>query len=171
MKIRPAMGSDARAIHALIAHFATKELLLPRDLGDVASEIDTFIVCEDSRTVVGCLSLVEYHAGLAEIRSVAVEPTRASRGIGSRLVRRALKDAASRGIARVLAVTGTPGFFVRFGFRAAASASMSEKVERDCRGCAKAQACRLLPMILELETESALLPSAAAAALPLAPEC
>ena len=158
MKIRQAVAADARAIHALILYYAASGVLLPRSVEDVVSDIDTFLVCEQAHAIVGCLSLVEYHAGLAEIRSVAVEPARAGRGIGSRLVRQALEDAAMQGIARVLAVTAAPDFFVRLGFEAAGSAAMTEKVDRDCRGCKKAQGCALVPMIATLETETVLLP-------------
>jgi amino-acid N-acetyltransferase len=158
MKIREAVAADASQIHALILHYAAKGLLLPRNVEDVARDIDTFTVCEQAGAVVGCLSLVEYHAGLAEIRSVAVEPARTGSGIGSRLVRHALRDAAAQGLARVLAVTGTPDFFARLGFETAGSAAMSEKVERDCRGCKKAQGCALVPMIATLETDTVLLP-------------
>jgi N-acetylglutamate synthase-like GNAT family acetyltransferase len=69
MKIRRAIAPDARAIHALILHYAANGLLLPRSVEDVVRDIDTFIVCEESRAIVGCLSLFEYHTGLAEIRS------------------------------------------------------------------------------------------------------
>jgi amino-acid N-acetyltransferase len=171
MRIRPAILSDVAAIHALVVHYAAKGLLLARNLDNVVGDIDSFIVCEDAGTVVGCLSLVEYHAGLAEIRSVAVEPSRASSGIGSRLVRNALQLAAARGIARVLAVTGTPEFFVRFGFEASSGEAMSEKIERDCRGCTKARACALVPMIAAIETESVRLPFSPHVNCIIAAEC
>jgi|HubBroStandDraft_5_1064220.scaffolds.fasta_scaffold74757_2 N-acetylglutamate synthase-like GNAT family acetyltransferase len=161
MKIRRAIAPDARAIHALILHYAANGLLLPRSVEDVVRDIETFIVCEESRAIVGCLSLFEYHTGLAEIRSVAVEPARAGSGIGSRLVRQALEDASTQGIARVLAVTAAPEFFARLGFEAVGSAAMSEKVDRDCRGCKKAQGCALVPMLARpatLNAQTVLLP-------------
>jgi amino-acid N-acetyltransferase len=171
MKIRAATIADASAIHSLIAQYAAKDLLLPRTREDVAREIETFVVCEDSRVVVGCLSLAEYRSDLAEIRSVAVAPEKASQGIGSKLVQRALHDAQSRGISRVLAVTGTPQFFSRLGFAAAEPDVMSAKVERDCIGCSKARACRLVPMIAELHPHSAILPIITSIRSPLATEC
>ncbi len=161
MKLRHAIAADAHAIHALILHYAASGVLLPRSVEDVTRDIESFIVCEQAGAIVGCLSLVEYHAGLAEIRSVAVEPARAGSGIGSRLVRQALQDAAAQGIARVLAVTAAPEFFARLGFEAAGSAAMSEKVDRDCRGCKKAQGCALVPMVARpatLDAQTVLLP-------------
>lgn len=171
MKIRAALVADVSAIHALISHYAAKDLLLSRTREDVAREIDAFVVCEDDRAVVGCLSLTEYHADLAEIRSVAVSPEAVSRGVGTKLVQRALRDAQARGTSRVLAVTGTPQFFARLGFTSAEPSAMTEKVERDCIACPKARECRLVPMIAELQPHSAIFPIVATITPPLATEC
>lgn len=171
MKVRAACAADANAIHALIFHYAAKGVLLPRSVEDVSREIDTFTVCEYAGAIVGCLSLVQYHAGLAEIRSVAVEPARAGSGIGSRLVLHALDLASSRDIAGVLAVTSTPEFFARFGFQPADGAAMAEKVQRDCRGCSKAQFCSLVPMMADLEAQPVLLPFTSHVNLETATEC
>jgi amino-acid N-acetyltransferase len=171
MKIRAASLADVSAIHALIAHYAAKDLLLPRTREDIAREIETFMVCEDARAIVGCLSLTEYHAALAEIRSVAVSPETVSRGVGTRLIQRALRDAQARGISHVLAVTGTPQFFARLGFAAAEPNAMSEKVERDCVACPKARECRLVPMIAELQPQGTIFPIVTTINPTLATEC
>ena len=52
MKIREAVAADASQIHALILHYAAKGLLLPRNVEDVARDIDTFTVCEQAGAVV-----------------------------------------------------------------------------------------------------------------------
>lgn len=171
MKIRPACAADTNAIHALIVHYSAKGVLLPRSVEDVLREINSFTVCEHTGAIVGCLSLVQYHAGLAEIRSVAVKATKAGSGIGSHLVRHALNLASARGVAGVLAVTGTPEFFARFGFQPADGAAMASKVQRDCRECAKAQFCSLVPMMADLEAQPVLLPFAPHVNLEFATEC
>ena len=120
MRTRRAKISDAAAIHSLVAHYAAQGLLLPRTEEEIRANIGHFIVQEDHRGVVSCLSLESYGADLAEIRSIAVDPEKQGRGLGARLIASALAEARRRGIARLFAVTHAPEFFERQGFAARA---------------------------------------------------
>ena len=86
MRTRRAKISDAAAIHSLVAHYAAQGLLLPRAAAEISANIGHFIVQEDHRGVVSCLSLESYGADLAEIRSIAVNPENRGRGLGARLI-------------------------------------------------------------------------------------
>jgi len=144
MRARRAKISDAPAIYALIADYAEQGLLLSRTEEEIRRNVSHFLVLLNSDHIVGCLSLEKYSAELAEIRSVAVDPEVRGCGIGAKLLDFALREARKRGIARVFAVTHAPEFFERQGFIASPRRLMVEKVERDCRTCAKRQSCKLI---------------------------
>jgi N-acetylglutamate synthase-like GNAT family acetyltransferase len=144
MRARRAKLSDVSAIYGLIAHYSGHGLLLSRSEEEIRRNIGHFLVLLNSDRFVGCLSLEKYSAELAEIRSVAVDPQVRGCGIGAKLVTFALQEARNRGIARVFAVTHAPEFFERQGFIASPRKILIEKVERDCRICAKRRSCKLV---------------------------
>ena len=170
MKTRRAKLTDAAAIHSLVAQYAAQGLLLPRDATEIRANIGHFIVQEENRRVIGCLSLENYGADLAEIRSVAVDAENRGQGLGARLIAFALDDAKSRGIARVFAVTHAPQFFERQGFAAVARQSLAEKIERDCRTCSQQRTCKLVAVIATVIPDRVILPVLCDSAAP-APAC
>ena len=170
MRTRRAKISDAPAIHSLVAHYAARGLLLPRAAEEIRANIGHFIVQEDRRGVVSCLSLESYGADLAEIRSIAVNPENRGRGLGARLIASALAEARRRGIARVFAVTHAPEFFERQGFAAAARQSLTEKIERDCLACSQQRTCKLVAMIATVIPERVVMPILSDSAAPV-PAC
>ncbi len=170
MRTRRAKISDAPAIHALIAHYAAQGLLLPRAVEEIRANIGHFIVQEENRQVVSCLSLEGYGADLAEIRSIAVDPENRRQGFGARLIASALAEARHRGIARVFAVTHAPKFFERQGFAAATRQSLAEKIERDCRTCSQQRTCKLVAVIATVIPERVTMPILSETAAPV-PAC
>ncbi len=170
MRTRRAKISDAAAIHSLVAHYAAQGLLLPRAAEEIRANIGHFIVQEDHRGVVSCLSLESYGADLAEIRSIAVDPENQGRGLGARLIASALAEARRRGIARVFAVTHAPEFFERQGFAATARQSLTEKIERDCCACSQERTCKLVAMIATVIPERVSMPILSDFAAPV-PAC
>lgn len=167
MIARRARISDAPAINALIAHYAEQGLLLARREEEIRRNIGHFLVQTNSRRVVGCLSLEQYGAELAEIRSVAVDPNVRGCGIGSNLIAFALGKARERAIARVFAVTHAPEFFERHGFVASSRKLLTEKIARDCCACAKRRSCKLVAVIATVLPERILLPILGDSASPM----
>jgi amino-acid N-acetyltransferase len=170
MRTRRAKISDATAIHSLVAHYAAQGLLLPRAEEEIRVNIDHFIVQEDERRVVSCLSLESYGADLAEIRSIAVDAENRGQGLGAGLIASALDEARRRGIARVFAVTHAPQFFERHGFAAAARQSLAEKIERNCRTCSQQRTCKLVAVIATVIPDRVVLPILSDSAAPV-PAC
>ena len=158
MKTRCARIKDAGAIHQLVARYAEKGLLLPRAEVEIRRNISHFLVLEEKRQIVGCLSLESYGTDLAEIRSVAISPERRGEGLGANLVEFALLEARRRGIARVFAVTHAPQFFEQQGFVAASRHSLTEKIERDCRTCPKQRSCKLVAVVATVIPERVMFP-------------
>ena len=147
MRARRARVSDVSAIFGLIAHYSEQGLLLARTEEEIRRNLSHFLVQTNSGRVVGCLSLEKYTAGLAEIRSVAVDPKARGCGIGAKLISFALEEARQSGIARVFAVTHAPQFFERQGFVASPRKVLTEKIDRDCCTCAKRRSCKLVAVI------------------------
>ena len=69
--IRPALMGDVKEIHALLKHFAGKELLLGRSISSLYDHLRDFVVYDDNG-VQGVCSLHICWDDLAEIRSLAV---------------------------------------------------------------------------------------------------
>jgi amino-acid N-acetyltransferase len=170
MRTRRAKISDAPAIHLLVAHYAAQGLLLHRAAEEIRANIGHFIVQEEIRRLVSCLSLESYGTDLAEIRSIAVDPKNRGQGFGARLIASALNEARRRGIARVFAVTHAPQFFERQGFATAARQSLAEKIERDCRSCSQQRTCKLVAVIATVIPDRAVLPILSDSAAPV-PAC
>ena len=158
MRTRKARLNDVAGIHALIAGYAAKGILLPRTEENVREHLSTFLVLEDASKIVGCVSLESYGCDLAEIRSLAVSQQIRGRGLGGRLVEFVLAEARRKKIARVFAVTHVPEFFVRYGFSASSRRAVPEKIERDCCSCPKARNCRLTAVIATVIPERVALP-------------
>jgi|HubBroStandDraft_6_1064221.scaffolds.fasta_scaffold10263_3 N-acetylglutamate synthase-like GNAT family acetyltransferase len=158
MRVRLAKISDAPGIYGLIAHYAEQGLLLSRTEDEIRRNIGHFLVQLNSNRIVGCLSLEQYNADLAEIRSIAVNPEIRGCGIGAKLLSFALQEARKRNISRVFAVTHAPEFFQRQGFIASSRNSLTEKFERDCRACPKRRSCGLVAVSVTLSPERILLP-------------
>ena len=158
MRPRLAKLSDSEAIYGLISHYAEQGLLLPRAEDEIRRNIHHFCLIRAKGSLMGCLALESYGGDLAEIRSLAVNPEIRGRGIGKKLVDFGLEEARRHGIARVFAVTQSPEFFLRQGFHLVRRQSLAEKIDRDCRGCAKRRSCKLAAVIATVIPQRATLP-------------
>ncbi len=162
VKARQARRADVAAVYELIAHYAAQGLLLPRTEEEISVHIGRFLVLEKEARIVGCASLELYGAGLAEIRSFAVDPEVRGRGLGARLLGHVLRVAKRRKVPRVFAVTHAPEFFGRQGFLTGSRWDLPEKIARDCCACPKAPTCKLVAVVATLCPESVTLPVLAA---------
>ncbi len=73
-------------------------------------------VGEAVRSVVGCGALHVLWEDLAEVRTVAVDPSLRGFGVGHRIVTALLDTARELGVRRVFCLTFETGFFARHGF-------------------------------------------------------
>lgn len=151
--IRKARATDGPAIQRVLAHFATRGLLLPRTLDEVYRNLRDFSVAEVEGEVVGVCGLSLYWEDLAEVRSLAVLETQGSRGLGSALVEACVAEAAALGIRRVFALTYRQAFFERLGFRVLQKEELPQKIWKDCLGCAKFTCCDEIALIREASRE------------------
>jgi len=148
--IRKAAVSDVSAIQKLVNHHASNGLMLPRSQGDICENIRDFIVYEKDSKMIGCCALNVTWLDLAEIRSLAVEENLHHMGIGTKLVENCLEDAKSLGIKKVFALTNSPAFFEKMGFRQIDKSELPHKIWVECVKCVKFPDCDEVAIIREL---------------------
>ena len=116
MLTRRATPADAPDVKALIDLYVPSGTLLPRAESFIAEHAHEFIVAVDGTSVVGCVHLDEYAPSLAEIRSLAVDPSAHGSGVGSALVAALERLAVVRGYRTLFAVSNNTTFFRNLGY-------------------------------------------------------
>ncbi|GAC1460280.1 MAG: N-acetyltransferase [Candidatus Limnocylindrales bacterium] len=153
--VRAARATDIDAMEALINGYAREDRMLPRDRPFLARALSDFLVAEDATVsppvFLGCCALASLTADLGEVRSLAVAPAAAGRGIGRDLVSGCVAAARQRGLRRVFALTLVPDFFVKCGFTLTSLARLPEKSAEECPVCPKRFACDEHAMLLHLD--------------------
>jgi amino-acid N-acetyltransferase len=87
-----------------------------------------WVATDEAGTVVGCGALHVMWEDLAEVRTVAVDPSCRGQGVGHRIVARLLEVAAEVGVSRVFCLTFEVEFFARHGFRPILGTPVSPEV-------------------------------------------
>lgn len=155
MMIRNARMEDVKGIYTLLNYFSGKGLLLGRSLSSLYDQLKDFVVCEadDQMTpdgkLCGVCALHICWENLAEIRSLAVPESCQRQGIGTRLVKACLAEAADLGITRIFTLTYQPDFFAQLGFNHIDKNELPHKVWSDCIQCPKFPDCNEEAMIWE----------------------
>ena len=128
MLIREERPGDADAVYAVVssAFGQPAEAYLVRAL-HAAGDAVIALVAEDEGCVVGHILLSRMAAPFPSLAlaPVSVAPGRQGTGIGSALVREALRRATTEGSWRAAFVLGEPRYYVRFGFSVAAASGFS----------------------------------------------
>jgi amino-acid N-acetyltransferase len=114
--IRPARTGDVRAIRGLIDVYAADRRLLSKATVALFEDVQEFWVAQTGGDVVGCGAVHVMWEDLAEVRTVAVDPSYRGHQIGHRLVSRLLEVARDLGVRRVFVLTFETAFFSSFGF-------------------------------------------------------
>jgi amino-acid N-acetyltransferase len=156
--VRPAGFEDVRAIFTLIKKFPQE--LLSRPISDIVQNIDRFLVCEIGGRVIGTVSwaiLPEVgapHNPSVEVKSLAVEAGHHRAGIGSKLVKAAIRRIRMQHPAQIIVLTFTPDFFRSLGFVEVPKASLMHKIYAGCVNCSKYDnpfTCPEVAMALEMK--------------------
>src|SRR3989339_312862 len=150
MIIRDAKISDVKEIYRLINYYAEHDKMLFRSLANIYENLQTFIVAEDAARILGCCALHVSWSDLAEIKSIAVGEGNSGKGVGKGLVEKSIQKAGELGVKKVFALTLTPGFFEKQGFRVIDKDLLPMKVWKDCARCPKQMNCDETAVIREL---------------------
>lgn len=122
VRIELARRDDLSAVLGLLARND-----LPPD--GLAERFDHALVARRDGDIVGS-AVLEVYGDAALLRSVAVDPTLRSQGLGRRLTEAALERARREGVQTVYLLTTTAGdYFPRFGFRPVAREAVAPGVQ------------------------------------------
>jgi amino-acid N-acetyltransferase len=116
LRIRPARTADVRAIRRLVDTYAPDRRLLSKATVTLYEAVPEFVVGELDGEVVGCGAVHVMWEDLAEVRTVAVDPSLRGKGVGSVMLQHLLQRARDLGVRRVFCLTFETEFFGRHGF-------------------------------------------------------
>ena len=116
LRIRPARTADVRAIRTLVDTYAPDRRLLSKATVTLYEAVPEFVVGELDGEVVGCGAVHVMWEDLAEVRTVAVDPSLHGKGVGSVMLQHLLQRARDLGVKRVFCLTFETEFFGRHGF-------------------------------------------------------
>ncbi|GIJ19622.1 amino-acid N-acetyltransferase [Micromonospora lutea] len=116
--VRRARTADVRAIRRLVDTYTDDRRLLSKATVTLYEDVQEFrVACRVSDgAVVGCGALHVMWEDLAEIRTVAVDPSCRGQQIGHRIVAELIDAARDLGVARIFVLTFETRFFGSFGF-------------------------------------------------------
>jgi amino-acid N-acetyltransferase len=114
--VRPARTSDVRAVRTLVDAYSSDGRLLSKATVTLFEDVPDFLVAEIDGVVVGCGAVHVMWEDLAEVRTLAVDPTLVGRGIGSALLAALMDRARDLGVKRVFCLTFMVRFFAAHGF-------------------------------------------------------
>ncbi len=149
-RIRKAKVNDVARIKELITFYASRGVMLHRSLSEIYESLRDYWVCEQDGEVAGCVALHVDWEDLAEIRSLAVVENEQGRGIGTRLLRRCVREAKELGIPRIFALTYVPVFFEENGFRRCTKDELPRKIWSECIRCHKFPDCDETSLVLDV---------------------
>jgi amino-acid N-acetyltransferase len=145
--VKKAKMSHAKEIHTLINNYAKKGELLPLSLYNIFEHIRDFYIIEKDGQVVGCCALKPAWKDTGEIRSLAIKEEEQNKGLGEKLVKKALEDAKELGLKKVFCLTNKPTFFEKMGFKKVSKKSLPQKIWKDCVDCIKFPQCDEVALI------------------------
>lgn len=144
---RSAVIGDAKKIQTLINRYGDRGLMLHRSLNEIYENIRQYVIYEENGEILGVCGLQVTWEDLAEIRALAVDESKAGRGIGTLLVEKCIEEAGRLGIPKVFTLTYAPDFFARLGFTVVDKMQFPHKIWSECVRCHKFPDCDETGMI------------------------
>ncbi|WP_026971871.1 argininosuccinate lyase [Aliagarivorans marinus] len=141
LRVRSARMTDLDTIEAMVNYWSQVGENLPRSRPELVQAVGDFAVSEQGGKVTGCASLYLYDTGLAEIRSLGVEPDYQRIGQGKAMVEHLIRKARKMEIEKLFVLTRVPEFFMKMGFSPTSKNMLPEKVMKDCDVCPRQHAC------------------------------
>lgn len=150
MIYRKANFGDVEDIYNLVMNYATDGVMLARSRNTLYETLrDMIVAVDDAGKVVGVGALHIIWAELAEVRTMAVDPSVTRQGIGATIVRRLLNEGRELGVKKFFTLTYKPGFFQTLGFNTITKNELPHKVWKDCIECPKFPNCDEIAMVLD----------------------
>lgn len=158
IRLEQARKEDAPFLARLVNDYAARKIMLYRTAESIAQAPGDWVVAAEyaaptpdaARRILGGGSLTRLTPELAEVRSLVVDRADQNRGLGRRIVQSLIDMAQVRGYQQLCALTLSPLFFEKLGFRQVPMEQVSPKVWVDCVHCPKNQCCDEYAMIMDL---------------------
>jgi amino-acid N-acetyltransferase len=151
--IRKARMSDIAPMLALINGYAASGTMLPRTEFEISESMRDFSIAESAGRLVGCGALHFYSPTTGEIRSLAVDESAKTHGVGRRLIETLLEEALEYSLDAVFAFTYVPDFFRKMGFLEVERGALPLKAWKDCLRCPKFHGCDEIAVMRVLRPE------------------
>mgnify|MGYP001769388199 CR=1 FL=1 len=148
--LRKAKIKDIKQMHALVNSFAKQNLMLARSLNELYENLRDFWVIEKKNKIIGCCALHVSWDTLVEVKSLAVHKNSQKKGLGTKLVNACVKEARAIGAKKGFALTYSPGFFRKLGFRKIPHEQLPHKIWAECIKCPKFPNCDETALIKKL---------------------
>ncbi len=143
--------SDIPRMQTLVQPEVDSGVILMRNEDEIATNIRSYMLAFLDGELVGFNALHIHTSYLAEIRSLIVKEGVRGQKIGENLVLKALDEATSLGLQRVLSLTYKQSFFERLGFIEIPKESLPEhKIWADCIKCKHFPVCNEVSLIKNL---------------------
>lgn len=143
--------SDIQNMQTLVIPEVESGLILARSSDEIATNIRSYILAKEDGEIVGFCALHIHTPSLAEIRSLVVKESRRGRQIGESLVLKAIEEARTLGLQKVLSLTYRQKFFENLGFVEIPKESLPEhKIWADCIKCKHFPVCNEVSLIKTL---------------------
>ncbi|MCK0117227.1 N-acetylglutamate synthase [Isoptericola sp. CG 20/1183] len=128
--VRPALPADVRDVRRLVEPYATERILLAKEMVGYYEAVQEFVVADGGpdHGVIGCGALHVMWEDVAEIRTLAVDPSWTGRGVGHALVTELVGRARAMGLRRLFCLTFEVGFFAAHGFQEIQGTPVSHEV-------------------------------------------
>ena len=143
-RLRYAGPDDIDKILQLMEPFAKEGILLKKDRKKVESDLPRTVVYDQNDQILGVANLYRYEQDLFEVRGLSVLKGYQRAGIGKILIEKLLFDLKKecRGqTITVFALTMTPEFFIKIGWRPVKKEKFPRKIFDDCAYCLKKDDC------------------------------
>jgi len=151
--LRTATRRDAARIHELIHRHAEEGHLLTRELSEITTHADRFVVAVDGRgAIVACGELAPLSSSLAEIRSLVVGASRRRTGVGQAIVSELRRRAHLNGYDELCVFAHQPAYFAHLGFSIVPHTWLPEKIFVNCRTCLLFRNCGQYAMVADLDS-------------------
>ena len=141
IEVRKASMQDIPALVELINGYAARGIMLPRTQFELSENMRDFTVAYAGNQLAGCGALHFYSPAVGELRSLAVDESHKTHGVGRLIVEALVHEAKLYGLDAVFAFTYVAGFFAKVGFHEVERGELPLKAWKDCLRCPKFKCC------------------------------
>ena len=150
MNLVKATMQDVQEIQDLVNQFAKQGQMLLISKNEIYEHLFEYLLYKEDGKILGVCALRPIWEDIAEIRSLAVDPSSQRGGIGMAIVKAQLERAKKYGFKSVFALTYREDFFKQCGFTLTTLESLPKKIWTDCLKCVKYPDCDETAVTIDL---------------------